>query len=169
MITLNDTKEINKYYNKITNTYDFKNSDGKYLDIEINFDLITNASIISHDIIAKNIIVKDIVALNIKAQNIISEDIRAYDIFSCDIRAHSILANNMKSLDINAHNIKANNITALDIKSLLDIYANNITFYGVCLAYKDIVCNRIKGTRKNSKYFTLDGDIIIRKGNINDR
>lgn len=52
----------------------------------------------------------------------------------------------------------------LDINSNIrawDINANKISFTAVCFAYKTFVCNAIKGTRKNSKYFCLDSEIVI--------
>lgn len=62
-------------------------------------------------------------------------------------------------LDINS-NIRAWDIKAKDI-SAWDINANKISFTAVCFAYKTFVCNAIKGTRKNSKYFCLDSEIVI--------
>lgn len=79
-----------------------------------------------------------------------------------NIIANDIHAKNIVAGDMDARDIKAGNITAGDI-SALDITAQDINFYAVCYAYKSIVCKSIRGGRKNSKYFTLDGEVIIKE------
>ena len=91
--------------------------------------------------IASHIYAKDIKAIDIKAHNIKARDISAFNIRAWDISAE----------DINADDINARNIIA-----------NKISFNAVCFAYETFVCNAIKGTRKNSKYFCLDSEIVIR-------
>ena len=106
----NSLQEIEKYYNKETNTYVFKEGN-RYIDIVMfNFNLDINSNI------------------------------EAYDIIAWDINA----------LDINADNINAININA-----------NNISYYAVCFAYKNIKCKSIKGRRKNTKHFILDGKLEV--------
>ena len=68
-----------------------------------------------------------------------------------DIKAHDIKARNINARDIDAGNIKAHNINA-----------NNIRYNSVCCAESKFICNSIKGTRKNSKYFCLDSDVVIK-------
>ncbi len=69
----------------------------------------------------------------------------------------NILARNISALNIDACNINAWNISAWSID------ASAISFHAVCYAYKNIVCKSIKGRRKNSRYFSLDGEVIIKE------
>ena len=80
------------------------------------------------------------------------------DINAWNINAVDIKAGNIKVEDINAWNINAGDINAWDIKAV-DIDALDISYYTVCFAYNNIKCNTIKGRRKNSKHFCLDGKI----------
>ena len=81
--------------------------------------------------------------------------------FKCNIVVDSgIFANDIKALNIKAHDINSCDINALDIN------ANKISFNAVCFAYEYFKCNSIKGTRKNSRYFCLDSDVIIKSKNI---
>lgn len=86
-------------------------------------------------------------------------DIKA-NIDACDINARDINAWNIESCDINAININAYDITADDINAY-DIKANNIIYFAVCFAYKNIKCKSIKGRRENAEHFVLDGKIEI--------
>ena len=137
----NKLEEIQKYYDKETNTYIFK-EDGKDIDLAIfNFDLRINAHI------------------------------KAYDIKACDIKAFNIQANGINAWDINAYNIEAWDIIAWNIKAInikvenifksTTINARDIRYHAICLAYSSIKCNSIKGRRDNAKYFVLDGEIEI--------
>ncbi len=136
----NNLEEIEKYYNKETNTYVFKENE-EYIDsVVFNFDLDINAHIYANSINAWNISVWDIKAYNIDALNI-----NAWDIKSFDIKAWDINAKNIKSWDINAN----------------DINADNISYYAVCFAHKNIKCKSIKGRRKNAKHFVLDGTLEV--------
>ena len=67
---------------------------------------------------------------------------------------------NITAWNITAWDINAEDITAMDINAM-DITAGDINFYAVCFAYNNIKCKSIKGTRENSKYFALDGKIIV--------
>lgn len=136
----NSLEEIEKYYDKDTNTYIFKEDD-EYIDLVVfNFSLGIKA---------------DIDCWNINAQNIKAWDIKANNISACNINS-----NNINASDIKAWNIDASNIDARDINAL-DIDANDITYYAICFAYKNIKCKSIKGRRKNSKHFVLDGKLEI--------
>ncbi len=76
----NNLEEIQKYYDKKTNTYVFKEDD-KYIDLVIfNFDLEINS----------NINACNIIALDINAFNIIAHDINAYNISAININACNI-------------------------------------------------------------------------------
>lgn len=134
MIKFNSIKEIKKYYNKNTNTYEFI-EDGILLDVEFAFDLKIDENIIAQNIHALNIDVLNIDAGDINARNINAFNINAWDI---------------NAWDINALNIDAFNINAWDI-----------IYHAVCLAYRNITCSSIKGTRVNAKHFVLDGEIKI--------
>lgn len=92
----NSLAEIQKYYDKDTNTYIFK-KDGKMMDLVIfNFHLDVDANINALNIEAKNIKAFDIKARDIHARNINALDINASDIYSRNIRAW-----NIKAQDIN--------------------------------------------------------------------
>ena len=141
----NNLKEIQKYYNKETNTYVFKENE-EYIDLVVfNFDLNVEADIIACDISAWNIRVCDISACNISV----------YDINACDI-----IANDIKADNINARNIGADDINAWNI-SACNISADNINYYAVCFAYNNIFCKSINGRRENAKHFVLDGILEV--------
>ena len=128
-------EEIQKYYDKKSNTYVFKEND-EYIDLVIfNFDLNVIANII-----AKYINANDIKAHNINVWDIKAHNINAWDIISCDIKAYNIIAR-----DINAYNI----------------IARDISYHAVCFAYNNIKCKTIKGGKENSKHFVLDGKIEV--------
>ena len=141
----NNLEEIEKYYNKETNTYVF-NENGKYIDLVVfDFDLNVEA----------NIKALDINACDIYAMNINSMNIDAYDIKASDIYARNINACNIDAMNINSMNIDACDIKAYDIK------ANDISYYAICVAYKDIRCKSIKGIRENAKHFVLNGVLEV--------
>lgn len=140
MKVFNNLEEMKPYYNEETNTYIFSENN-RLIDIKIDFDLN--------------------IECNIKARDIKSRDINACDINAWDIKAYDINASNINAWDIKACDIKACNINACDINAL-DINANKISFNAVCFAYEYFKCNSIKGTRKNSKYFCLDSDVVIK-------
>ena len=142
-------------------------------DVVINGNLIVDGSIVGKkggqytlkvngDISARNIS-----ARNISANNILAEDITSWDISAKNIISLDISATNIKSGNISARNIIAKDVSAGDIFAK-DILANNISagdisYYALCFAYHDIECTSIKGRRKNSRYFVLDGKITILK------
>ena len=137
----NSLEEIQKYYNKKTNTYIFKEDD-EYIDLVVfNFDLNIHSDINVYDIKARNI----------NAWNIKSRNIDAWDISACNINACNINAGNINACDINAVDIEA-----------LDIKARDINYDIICCAYKNIKCKSINGRRKNSWHFVLDGKIEIK-------
>lgn len=149
-------EEIEKYYNKETNTYIF-HEDGVYT-VEFHFNLKVDANID-----AFNIKGWDIKANNIKACNITVSDIKANNIDAYDIRANNIDAYDIKAFDIRAAaNINAHDIKAFDIRAHKNINANKISYYAVCFAYDNITCRSIKGRRKNAKHFVLDGKLARR-------
>ena len=97
----------------------------------------------------------DIDAWHIKAWNIDAWNIKANDIDAWNIKARNIDAWNIISGNIDAINIDARNIDAWHIK------AWDISYDAVCFAYDNIVCNSIKGIRRNSRHFALDGELKI--------
>ena len=138
----NSLEEIQKYYDKETGTYEFKES-WKYYDlVRFTFDLNIAANIHAFNIDGKNIKVKNIYAANIDA---------------LDIDALYINANY-----INASNMNVGKIYATDIIAR-NIIANYIDYYGVCLAYKNIKCKSIRRRRTNGKHFVLDGKLEIER------
>ena len=130
-------KEIQKYYDKNTNTYVFvKNKE--YIEVVVfGFDLNVEANIDAYDIEAL--------------------DINAWNINACNINANNIKARNINAIDIDACNINADNISA-----------NNISYHAVCFAYDSIKCKSIKGRRKNSKHFVLDGELVVEEDEKED-
>ena len=137
----NSLEEIQKYYDKNTNTYVFKEN-GLYISlVKFNFNLKISA----------NIDACDIKAGNIKAIDIDAWDINVDDINACDINA----------CDINARNIDAKNIDALDIIACGDINAWDISYHAICVAYGNIKCKSIIGFRKDAKHFVLDGKLEV--------
>ena len=77
-----------------------------------------------------------------------------------NIDASVIDAFNIIAWNINASNIKAHNIYADDIFAF-NIIANDISYYGVCVAYENIICKSIEGRRENHKHFVLDGKLEV--------
>ena len=156
MKEFNKLEEIEKYYNKETNTYIFH--EDEVYTVKFHFNLKVDANID-----APNIEGRDIKANNIEAWDITVSDIIALDIDAGDIRANNINARDIKAFDIRAAtNINAHNIKAFDIKVGKNINANKISYYAVCFAYDSITCRSIKGRRKNAKHFVLDGKLARR-------
>ena len=86
----NSLEEIQKYYNKESNTYIFKEY-GMYINLVIfNFDLNVKSNIYAWNIYGRNIN-----ALNINAKDICVCYLDANDIKAHDINAASINANNI--------------------------------------------------------------------------
>lgn len=87
----NNLEEIQKYYDKKTNTYVFKEND-KYIGlIKINFDLNIKSNIDCRNINGKNITAYDIDACDIYACDIYAYDINARDIYAWSISADNII------------------------------------------------------------------------------
>ena len=148
--------EIQKYYDKKSNTYIFREDDKAIDLVKFNFDLYVDANIRCNDIIAN-----DIDAINIDACSIKAWDIEANDIDAYNIECYDISANNINAYNINAKDIKANDIvTKVDIKAN-NIYANDISYWAVCFAVHDIECHSIKGREENAKHFVLDGKLEV--------
>lgn len=83
--------EIQKYYDKKSNTYIFIEDDERIDVVVFNFDLDVKA--------------------NIDAKTINAFDIRACNIKACNIDACDIKAMNIEAWDINAWNIEAQDIS----------------------------------------------------------
>lgn len=151
----NSLEEIEKYYDKKSNTYIFM-EDGSMIDnVVLNFDLKAAANIDAFNITGKTINVHNINANDINAQSIIALDIYAWDIY-----AKKIISCNIRALDITTCYIRANNIRARNIVAL------DISYYAVCYAEENIRCNSIKGRRTNSKHFVLDGTLEVIENEI---
>ena len=139
----NSLEEIQKYYDKDTNTYVFEEN-GSFIDLVVfNFDLSIDANIEAFDIKALNITANDINASDIK-----SWDIEVRDIIAYDIKAHYIIANNVYAHDINAW----------------DITAKDISYFSVCFARENIKCKSIKSNYPNAKHFVLNGELEVEGG-----
>ena len=147
-------EEIQKYYDKNTNTYVFVENE-EYIEVVVfDFDLNVEANIEAYDIEACDINAWDINACNINANNIKVRNIEAENIDAWNINAYNIKAGDIITGDISACNIEAG-----------DISANNISYHAVCFAYDSIKCKSIKGRRKNSKHFVLDGKLEVEEEN----
>lgn len=135
----NSLEEIQKYYDKETNTYIFKEND-KYIDVVIfNFTLEINANIRGGDIRAL-----DIRAVNISCSNIIALDIDARNIDCINLTAKDIIALDIDALNITARNINVNNIFAKSIDA-----RGEIDCYDTCVASEYIKCKSIIGGRND--------------------
>ena len=146
----NSLEEIEKYYDKETNTYIFKEY-GEHINLVIfNFNLNVDANIEVYNINACDILVRDINACNIKADNI----------YANNINANHIKAHNIYALDIKVKNIIANDIAAGDINAW-NIDACDISYWAVCFAYNSIKCKSITSKRENHKHFVLDGVLEV--------
>lgn len=87
----NSLEEIQKYYDKDKNIYEFMEN-GSYIGVvKFNFDLEVSA--------------------NIVACNIIACKIKAHDIYTNEITSDEIIANNIHAHNINAIDIKADDIS----------------------------------------------------------
>lgn len=139
----NNLLEMQKYYDEKTNTYVFTQYDLVVFDF--NLDVEAN-----------------IKARNIDVYNIKTHNIDAYDINACNIDAYNITANDINASDVDAMDVNARNVFAYDI-NVRNIKANDISYYAICYAYNNIVCNSIMGRRNNSKHFVLDGELKINK------
>ena len=125
------TKEFNSL-EEIEEYYDEKSNTFIFKEDGKYIDLV----VFNFDLdVEANIDAKDIDALNIDALNI----------DACNIDASDIKAMNIEAWDINAWNIEA----------------QDISYYAVCFAYKNIKCNSIIGRRDNAKHFVLDGKLEI--------
>ena len=151
----NSLDEIQKYYNKESNTYIFKEY-GMYIDLVIfNFDLNVESNIEARDVRATSITAK-----NIHVRNIIVWDIKAYDIESVCIdagmiRARDIYTTTIKSMSIYARDIKAIGINAVNI------YARDILYATMCIAYEDFKCNSIKSRQELPIHCSLYGKLEV--------
>lgn len=86
----NSLEEIEKYYDKNSNTYIFKENDD-YIDLVVfNFNLIIKANIDAESIRAGHISARNIDAYNIDVENINALDINAWDIIAWNINARNI-------------------------------------------------------------------------------
>ena len=140
----NSLEEIQKYYDKETNTYIFMEND-KYIDVVIfNFKLEVNANIRSGNIRAWDIKALDIRAVNISCSNIIALDIDARNIDCINLTAKDIIALDIDALNITARNINVNNIFAKSIDA-----REEIDCYDTCVASEYIKCKSIIGGRND--------------------
>ena len=136
----NNLEEIQKYYDKETNTYIFKENDIFIDTIIFNFTLEVNANIRGGNIRAWDIKAFDIRATNISCSNIMAIDIDARNIDALNITAKDIIALNIDALNITARNINVNNIFAKNVDA-----RGEIDCYDTCVASEYIKCKSIIG------------------------
>ena len=120
----NNLEEIQKYYDKETNTYIFKENDIFIDTIIFNFTLEVNA--------------------NIRGGNIRARDIKAFDISAANISCSNIMAIDIDALNITARNINVDNIFAKSIDA-----RGEIDCYDTCIASEYIKCKSIIGGRND--------------------
>ena len=94
-IVINNANEIEKYYNKKTDTYIVDN------DMKFNCDIVINGNIKVEG---------NIFAVNIDARNINAYDIKADTIVANNINADSIYADSLQASNITGFLIKVDNI-----------------------------------------------------------
>ena len=116
MIKINDLFDMKKYYNADANTYEFKNEDGGFEDVEFCCDISVNSNIYASNIKAYNIIANDLIATDIHAGNIIANNINAHNIICLDV----IIAE--KKLAFYAACISYKNIKCKELISCRDNY-----------------------------------------------
>lgn len=136
----NSLEEIQKYYDKETNTYIFKENDIFIDTIIFNFTLEVNANIRGGNIRAWDIKAFDIRATNISCLNIMAIDIDARNIDCINLTAKDIIALNIDALNIIARNINVDNIFAKSIDA-----RGEIDCYDTCVASEYIKCKSIIG------------------------
>ena len=158
----NNLKEIKKYYDEETNTYDFSSKKGHSIDkVILNFDLNVESDIIAYDISAPSI----------TAKNINAWDITVWDMNACDIKSLNINAGIIKARDIKALHIKSMNIYARDIKAIgviaVNIYARDIIYTTTCRTYEDFKCNSIKCTESSPSHYTKYGKLEVAEDDQN--
>ena len=145
MKTYTNIKEVNKdIVNGVLRVDD---------DIHITFDECK----IEADIVCRNLTAYNITAYNITARNVATLNLTALNITAHNIDVHNIDAYNIDAYNIDAYDINANNITARNVD------AHNISYFAVCSAYENIICDSIEGRRTNAKHFCLDGEITTRE------
>lgn len=140
----NSLEEIQKYYDKETNTYIFKENDIFIDTIIFNFTLEVNANIRGGNIRAWDIKAFDIRATNISCLNIMAIDIDARNIDCINLTAKDIIALNIDALNITARNINVDNIFAKSINA-----REEIDCYDTCVASEYIKCKSIIGGRND--------------------
>lgn len=169
MIIIKNKEDIEKYFNKKTQFYEFNDN------VDIQCDIVFNKNISAYDIYAEYIKAKKIWARTIKVFTIVADEVKAFNIDADKIYVENVDINNISTDIIAAADIKTADIKASDIyaqkmlnsagsiKAYNEIVAKHIRYYDVCVAYNDIMCESIKGKLKNAKHFSLDGKIIITK------
>lgn len=159
--TFKNLEEIQPYlYDR---TYEFSEN-GKLFDVVFDFDFCSDDySISANDLQARHIIARNIEVTNsiratdintngyVIAGNTISTGI----INSVHIQARHIKSSSVICYDLKAKSIESDNINAYEIK------AGDIDVWDVCFAHKKFVCKTIKRCRDTSKYFCLNGDVVI--------
>ena len=89
MKTFKSEQEIESYYNKNTNIYDFVEN-GNRIDVKFEFALNCSRDIKAGDITAWNISAWNITAVDINAGDINARDIKARDIKAGDISYYAV-------------------------------------------------------------------------------
>jgi len=120
------------------------------LVIDDDMEIACDDLIVKADIKCKNIYSKGY-RRNLNCYNIDCHNLNCHNIDCCDIDCDNLNCYNLNCYNIDCVNIDCHNIDCCDL-----------SYYAVCFAYRDIVCNSIKGRRKNARHFCLDGEITIR-------
>lgn len=117
--------EIQPYYNEMTNAYEFFEN-GLLMDIEINFNLYTDADIIAGSIYGHWVLkARDINARRISVNEINARDIDVWHIYTRNIFAREIYAIEIYANEVTTSKIKASKINIVCLKE----YAINGTGY----------------------------------------
>lgn len=178
MKTFKNLGEIKPYYNQNTSTYEFKENN-KYLDIQLDFDLLGEYKIKCNNLIAKEINIKHIECNDLKAESIYNSygacTISAnYIICKKHLYVSNIKANNIISLYIYVKNIFCNNINckSIEVENKIKccnintnsihgnkIEINNITILNYCIAVEELKTKQITKLSDRAEVFCCKNDI----------
>lgn len=117
--------EIQPYFNELTNAYEFF-EDNTLMDIEINFNLYTDADIVAGNIHGHWVLkARDINARLISINEVIARDVDVWHIYTRKIFAREICAIEINASETTVSKIKARKINIVYLKQ----YAINGTGY----------------------------------------
>jgi hypothetical protein len=109
------------------------------------FSLVVNGDLKCH-----NLDCRDLDCHNLNCWDLDCHNLNCYDLNCWDLNCWDLNCCNLNCWDLDCHDLNCHDLDCLDL-----------SFYAVCFAYKNIVCQSISSRRENSRYFVLDGKIFI--------